>query len=181
MRIMFISPLLLGSLSCLASPAAKAPAALPAPAAPKSWNIMAPDLGPAVFFAQCSRPAPQEKEFWLPFPAQVEELEKELPAFLRQQGHAKEADGLSGFLRQYVGFIRAGRKLIYLNAFPVYLVEADQKMCRERPELIPAEFCDPNFWRHHTYLVCDGGDDFWGLEYDPESKAFSTLKLNGGF
>jgi hypothetical protein len=28
-------------------------------------------------------------------------------------------------------------------------------------------------------FVCDGGDDFWGLEYDPESKAFSALEFNG--
>jgi hypothetical protein len=181
MRAILVSLLLLGSLSCLASPAAKPPAASPAPAAPKPWAIMALDQGP-VMFAQCSRPAPREKgPFWSPAPAQIEELEGELAAYLRQQGHAKEADGLARFLRQYVGFVRTDRKLIYLNAFPVYLVEADEKMCRERPELMPKELCEPDHWRHEGVFACDGGDDFWGLEYDPESKAFSALEFNGGF
>lgn len=36
-----------------------------------------------------------EGPFWSPAPAQIEVLERELSAYLRQQGHAKEADGLA--------------------------------------------------------------------------------------
>ncbi len=141
---------------------------------------MSLDQGPSVL-EQCSRPAPGETKgpLWSPVPAQIEELEAELPAYLRAQKHAKTADGLGLFLRQYIGFVRAGRKLIYLNAIPVSLEGYDQKMCREHPELISKELCEPGRWRHEPHMVCDGGDDFWGLEYDPESKAFSALEFNG--
>lgn len=179
MRTILVSLLLLGSLSCLTSPAAGSPSAPPPEAGSKPWTIMPLEQAP-VMFAQCSRPAPREKEgpFWSPSPAQIEELEKELPAYLRQQGHAEEADGLARSLRQYVGFVRAGRKLIYLNVFPVSLLESEKEACRETREVKAKEFCEPDHWRHAAVLVCDGGADFWGLEYDPESKAFSALEFN---
>ena len=138
------------------------------------------DQGAAVF-AQCSRPTPRERagSFWSPSPAQIEELEKKLPTYLRQQGHAKEADGLARSLRQYVGFVRAGRKLIYLNVFPVSLLESEKEVCQGIREVKAREFCEPDHWRHAAIFVCDGGDDCWGLEYDPESKAFRALEFNG--
>ena len=138
------------------------------------------DQGPAVF-AQCSRPTPRERAgpFWSPSPAQIEELETKLPAYLRQQGYAKEADGLARSLRQYVGFVRAGRKLIYLNEFPVSVLESEKEVCQGIREVKAKEFCEPDHWRHAAIFVCDGGDDFWGLEYDHESKAFRALEFNG--
>src|SRR5438128_733767 len=65
---------------------------------------------------QCSRSAPEHvMRFWRPTAAQVEAAEKALPAFLHAHGHK---DWLRDSFRQYVGVVVAGRRLIYLNAFP---------------------------------------------------------------
>ena len=42
------------------------------------------------------------------------------------------------------------------------------------------EACDPDEWRHPAIMICDGGDDYWGLEYDPATKTYSQLAFNGG-
>lgn len=70
-----------------------------------------------------------------------------------------------------MGFVRADRKLIYLNVFPASFLESEKEVCQEIREVEAKEFCEPDHWRHAAILVCDGGDDFWGLEYDPEGDA----------
>lgn len=180
MRILLIPLVLLGALGCSASPAAKAPAAPPAPSPPRQWVVISAEEAPHVF-AQCSRLAPREKDgpFWAPSVAQIEELERGLPAYLRKQGHAKHAAELGTYLRQYVGFVRAGRKLIYLNAFSAEMEETLTRVCREMPERSGKPRCSPDAWRREAMYVCDGGDSLWGLEYDPASKTFDHLDFNG--
>lgn len=53
-----------------------------------------------------------------------------------------------------------GRRRLYLNAFPSFA-----RSCADRPET--------------PCVVCDGGDDFWGVLYDPQRRAFDTLSFNG--
>jgi hypothetical protein len=144
----------------------------PAPAAEKPWVVL-PIGETKTILMQCSRSVPQPGEpFWSPTPAQIEELEKRLPAYLRQQRHAEHADQLSKSLRQYVGITVEGRKVIYLNAF--------------HPDVLRIPGCKPSEgkdcqlpWHQRAIQVCDGGDDFWGVEYDPESKTFNGLAFNG--
>jgi hypothetical protein len=140
----------------------------------KPWAILpVGESKPALM--QCSRVSPgPSAPFWSPTPAQVEELEKRLPSYLRQQKHAEHSDYLSSYLRQYVGFTRKGRKLIYLNAFTTNVLDT---FCRDGFKAFPGD-CR-NHWRSHAFTVCDGGDHFWGVEYDPESKTFSGLDFNG--
>ena len=132
---------------------------------------------------QCSRTAPEtspektDGPIWTPSPAQIESVEEGLAAYLRQQGHAKEGDGLTAYVRQYVGFVRSGRKLIYLNALLAAGV-ADLPPCR--PDTSWGEACGPDGWRHTAIMICDGGDGFWGLEYDPATKTYSQLAFKGG-
>jgi|SRR5579872_2789356 len=178
MRILLLPLVLLGALGCSASQAARVPAVPPAPMALKPWVVMTAEQAPGVL-GQCSRPAPEETDgpFWTPSPAQIEILEGGLAAYLRQQGYAKQAGGLADYARQYVGFVHSGRKLIYLNALLAAGV-ADLPPCR--PDTGWGEACGPEGWRHTAIMVCDGGDGYWGLEYDPETKTYSQLGFNGG-
>ena len=144
------------------------------PAVGKPWAILPVGESKSALM-QCSRTSPgPSAPFWSPVPAQVEELEKRLPAYLRQQKHAAHADHFAKYLRQYVGFTRKGRKLIYLNAFSTNVLDM---LCRSGAKAGPGD-CR-NQWRTEGLFVCDGGDDFWGVEYDPESKTFSGLNFNG--
>jgi hypothetical protein len=63
------------------------------------------------------------------------------------------------YFRQYVAVVRAGVRLIYINALcDVY----------HRPE-----------WRNHLVRVLDGGNCFWQVWYDPATGSFSDLAVNG--
>jgi hypothetical protein len=63
------------------------------------------------------------------------------------------------YFRQYVPIIQAGQKRIYVNAF-----------------------CDEQFfphWRDQLVEVMDGDICYYHALYDPASKKFSNLKING--
>jgi hypothetical protein len=166
MSAILASLVLIGALS--------APGERAVTAGGKPWTILPVGESESALM-QCSRTSPgPSAPFWSPASAQVEELEKRLPAYLRQQKHAAHADKLASYLRQYAGFTRKGRKLIYLNAFPTNVVDM---LCHEDVKASQGD-CR-NHWRIEGIFVCDGGDDFWGVEYDPESKTFSGLDFNG--
>jgi hypothetical protein len=55
---------------------------------------------------------------------------------------------------QYVGVVRSGQKLIYVNAF-----------CVAQP---------PPDWRDPLYVVDDGATCFWQALYDPVPRRFRT-------
>jgi hypothetical protein len=89
-----------------------------------------------------------------------------LPSFLRADRRPKEP--LAENYRQYLGIVIGGRRLIYVNVFPRWLVE--------RPELVRIV---PQDWRRVFVSVCDGGDGFSGALYDPETSRFSSPHFNG--
>jgi hypothetical protein len=70
-------------------------------------------------------------------------------------------------VRQYAGFISSGRKIIYVNALPR----------RDTESQMPDE--PPEDWKHKALVMCDGGPQFFGVEYDPQTKAFSNFAFNG--
>lgn len=61
------------------------------------------------------------------------------------------------YFRQYVGVVRSGQKLIYVNDF-----------CETQP---------PLDWRR-LYVVDDGATCFWQALYDPTARKFSHLTIN---
>ncbi|MGB6973300.1 MAG: hypothetical protein WBD67_01320 [Terracidiphilus sp.] len=63
------------------------------------------------------------------------------------------------YFRQYLAVVRAGKKLIYVNAF------------------CSAE--DLPYWHSHLVTVMDGGDCFWQAWYDPITEKFFDLSING--
>jgi hypothetical protein len=124
---------------------------------------------------QCSRSAPANVTgSWLPTDAQVRELETRLPAALSQVVAKRVIKPVhwptSDFGRQYGGLVVGKRRIIYVNAFPG---DEDEKIARAiRGWRIPD--------RHkELFLVCDGGPDFFGVEYDPNLKTFANFEFNG--
>ena len=63
------------------------------------------------------------------------------------------------YFRQYVGVRHRGKRQIYINAF-----------CDDRP---------PSDWRTRFYVVIDGATCDWHAFYDPGTKTFSDLTING--
>ena len=126
--------------------------------------ILPPDQA-SDLWRECSRSMPQKGDhLWQPTNADLDALEAALPPALAA---APEAQGenfqrlTDKWVRQYIGFVRAGRRLIYGNYLPFQAVE------------------DIPQWRSMAVGVCDGGPPFFGVEYDPASKQITGLWFNG--
>jgi hypothetical protein len=63
------------------------------------------------------------------------------------------------YRRQYAGFERAGRRVIYVNAI--------------------ADFSDS--WRSQAVTICDGTVMWFGAVYDPTEHRFDWFQFNGPF
>lgn len=115
-------------------------------------------------FDQCSRSSPAQVEgFWPPTAQDIQQLESILPRFLAAQ-HLRDGAPLNlrrtqslNYYKQYAGFLRNGRKMIYLNA--------------------SSEISTT--WLQEATIVCDGGEAFFGVEYDVESGQWSDFQFNG--
>lgn len=139
--------------------------AFAAPVDPASGYIVVPEHARDLLH-QCSRATPQGATgAWLPTAGQVAELETRLPAALAKLKPSKQG----GYGRQYGGIVLGGRKLIYVNAFPLGVLGDFDK--------------DQSHWTykatHQGVMVCDGGEDFFGVLYDPATKTFSSFQFNG--
>ena len=158
MRISNFSALLLtaaavaaGEQTFTAAFPAKGAFVLPVDAAPRALN-------------QCSRRAPQGvSDFWVPSEAQIAELESRLVPYLdRRQRDGGTVPPNKAYHRQYIGIIRRSVRLIY-GSF--YLDDG-----------FPGDDISE---KSRAVIVCDGGSSFWGIEYDPATKAFDELQFNG--
>ncbi|HJQ39410.1 MAG TPA: hypothetical protein VKB93_19890 [Thermoanaerobaculia bacterium] len=137
-----------------------------------------------LLLTQC-RSAPEATTFWEPTRADIRELERRLPAYLARQTGRRPSDSIP-FLRQYTGFVQHGRRYIYLNAFPEELVQSNHEMYVKLKAMndrslagMPPYLGEADYWRRHSIMVCDGGNAFWGVEYDPLTKEFLNLTVNG--
>ncbi len=125
--------------------------------------VLGPDQG-EIAAEQCSRPNPPRYEsVWQPGPAEVQQLERDLPA-LDAQAPADCCGGLrlgdpQAYDRQYFGIVVQGRRLIYVNAFIPTMANKD--------------------FRSYSIVLCGGGSGAWGALYDPQNRSFSALALNG--
>jgi hypothetical protein len=123
------------------------------------------ELAPKVL-EQCSRQTPSAKEgFWVPTESQVRRLESLLPNYVSRNPPRLAPDlvkHLSEYNRQYIGVLENGKKIIYVNFFI-------KELYKEKPLL----------WQEQAVIVCDGGEGFWGIEFNVESEKFSNLITNG--
>jgi hypothetical protein len=106
---------------------------------------------------QCSRATPEKVSAqWTPSVQQITQLEQKFPAY--KQKLKRPTAQLSSFYRQYAGFMAGGRKIIYVNLFPKRI--------------------DP-VWRSRAVIVCDGGEQFWGVEFEVDTWQFVNAAFNG--
>jgi hypothetical protein len=121
--------------------------------------VLSPTLGSALL-KQCSRPTPQNIEgFWVPTEQNIARLEQLLVPFLTSISGGKSALPLEHYHRQYVGFIKGGKRYIYGNFY-------GQSEAGRNESVEPV-------------IVCDGGADFWGIVYSLDSNTFSNFYRNG--
>ncbi len=123
----------------------------------QTYGVMLKGQQAKALLSQCSRAAPQKVTAqWTPSSQQIEQLETKLPVF--KQKLKRPTAQLSSFYRQYAGFIAGGRKIIYVNLFP--------------------KDTDPQ-WRSRVLMACDGGEQFWGVEFEVKTGQFVNAAFNG--
>jgi hypothetical protein len=108
----------------------------------------------------CSRETPARMSgFWELSPAEVAAIDQALLAYLAGSGLRMRGPAAS-YQRQYLGFHRDGARMVYVNAFPTF-----------RGRTVPRS-------RVEFFGFCDGGADFWGIEYDVARKSFARFAVN---
>jgi hypothetical protein len=117
---------------------------------------------------QCSRGAPEAGEAtWQPGADDVRDFETALaPALQDNSRKIPVRVAANGWLGQYVGIVRGGRRFIYGNFFP-----SDHA----------GSSVFPDRWRSEPVVVCDGGPAFFGVEYDVDARRITRVDSNGGF
>jgi hypothetical protein len=134
------------------------------------WSTILPPVKARLLLKQCSRDAPQSVDAtWTPRRTEIAELESRLGPILAERLDAIElSDGLpdrpapADYYRQYAGIIIAGRRVIYVNGFS---------------KLFLRDFGTE--WHREPVRVCDGGEELFGVEYDPATKTFANFRFNG--
>ncbi|MGO9796229.1 MAG: hypothetical protein ACLPLZ_09055 [Terracidiphilus sp.] len=100
---------------------------------------------------------------WMPSQADVEGLEANLSQIsaLGETGwkSTRHIESPERYYRQYMGVTARRKRLIYINAF-----------CDDPP---------PPDWKTRLLVVADGWTCYWQVFYDPVTKQFSNLTING--
>lgn len=146
-----------------------AAAALPAALDPATGFILPADHARELL-SQCSRNTPQGVQgTWLPDAGQIRALEAALPQALARARGPDRQQVQPGYGRQYGGIVIGGRKLIYVNAFPMSVID----FYRSSVAVITKKA------HREAVVICDGGPDFFGAVYDPLSRTFRDFAFNG--
>lgn len=107
---------------------------------------------------------PEPEGAWQPTAADIAKLEEDLPEFLKsaEDRHLRPDPPIwerePEYMRQYLGIIEDGEQIIYANFFCT-IHDID--------------------WRNELVFVSDGGDCFFSVKYNPTSKEFFDLSVNG--
>ncbi|HEY0710412.1 MAG TPA: hypothetical protein VGG33_26640 [Polyangia bacterium] len=103
---------------------------------------------------------------WTPSPRDLEAPEKAIDAAVAEQlkGLGTQAAIVAPkYKRQYVGFERAGRGVIYVNA-------VSEDALKKEPQ--------PEAWKNTAVRLCDGGIASFGAVFDPVSGKFDRFQFN---
>jgi hypothetical protein len=135
-------------------------------------GIVLPEGAARSVMRQCSRATPDLDpgvKFWTPTAREIDELEQALAVHVRSGPHGEEIR-LATEARQYLGLLRHGfQRTIYVNLFPEEIEEPWRAGAAERNDR----------WRTGVVVVCDGGSDFFGVEYDLTTHRFTHIAFNG--
>jgi hypothetical protein len=103
------------------------------------------------------------KNSWSPTTADIEGLEANLSHISKLPSRGWKPTQFvlhpDRYFRQYVAVVNAGERKIFINA-----------MC---------DVSSTPDWRTRIILTADGGSCFWYVTYDPATKKFSGLEING--
>ncbi|HJU74234.1 MAG TPA: hypothetical protein VJ717_10850 [Gemmatimonadaceae bacterium] len=145
---------------------------------------------------QCSRGAPRGVVgFWRPALADVAVAEGAIDRALmhaldslvaRDAGSQSQwlneprANWPDQYYRQYAGLkYRDGRRTMYVNGVATgWATELSQRIA-EHDTTHSHPFGKPDWWRFSVATVCDGGEAFFGGEYDPVDKRVVSFEFNG--
>lgn len=124
-------------------------------------------LGPehvADLMRTCGRGVPSGLTgYWAPDSQTLSHLEARLPAML--EAHVRPSDrprlARIPIIRQYMGFVRSGRRVIYVNGWP------------------DTGLPDTRRWTNAAGGGCGGGPLVFGVLYDPDTRTFSDFAGNG--
>lgn len=121
---------------------------------------------------QCSRPSPGPVTgTWSPSKAQIADLEFTLGEQIERELKTipKPGPRPQDYYRQYAGLTIGDKQIIYINGVQDSVVERDEGAGRPHRGL----------WTNEPIMICDGGTITFGVEYDPETKAFAKFAFNG--
>jgi hypothetical protein len=119
----------------------------------------------------CSRRAPDRiLDVWTPDRDVIARFERELAplvqgALERSPMPGKPTWSSGSYYRQYVGLVIDDRRIVYANAFVPLPTPG-------RPSGAP------DSWERQLLYACDGGDRFFGAEFDVESGRVRYLAFN---
>jgi hypothetical protein len=99
--------------------------------------------------------------YWEVAQTEVERVDRALLVHLERSGLQKKL-GVSPSLsrRQYLGLVSHRRRIIYINSFPNSFGGGRIDPTRQFVE------------------DCEGGNRFWGIEYDPQKDSFLNLRAH---
>ena len=177
MKFRFVSVVLLATCAAFAQPNEPPIFRAPLqPVTPSKRGVVFKSNIARDFGSQCSRSSPTG--WWTsvaPSKNEIVRVEKALPRFMASQKKRRWNGRFGSYHYQYGALVRGKKRLIYLNALAdqtVLYPSLDEKGQRYNP--------DPKqTWRRGALVVCDGGPNYWGAEFDVRSGRFQNLDFNG--
>jgi hypothetical protein len=137
-------------------------------------GVVLPAKAAKAVLCQCNRESlGLASGYWTPTSSELSQLEARLPDYLRAHRHTARPDqwrNLGAYLRQYLGIERADRRLIYVNVLGGALFSPARRVSHRR--------AIEHVWRSTAFVICDGGPDFFGAEYDVASQRFTRIDFN---
>lgn len=127
---------------------------------PSGRGVIFPASVASEFAKQCSRADVVGNWTYAPSRSEVKALETALPKWMETVPLVAWDKSFDAYHYQYGAIERGDQRLIYINAVPAS----------------EAEHWD---WERKPESVCDGGPNFWGVEWDVKTGKFQNESFNG--
>ena len=127
--------------------------------------VLLPEGEASTYAKLFSASSKTDVQSWEPTVADIESLEANLvliPTLSENvAGSTRHIDKPEQYFRQYLAVVQHGKRWIFVNA----LCRIDER--------------DSDAWRKHLEMIVDGGECYWQAWYDPATRRFSNLLVNG--